>query len=95
MWTEEQQARQMVAQRKERKGYPTDIGDMEWIVVEPLLPGKASPTQGGPSSGHQCTSISGPFTLRVADAAKRFPSLSNGVLLVSSFDTTLLVSDDS
>ena len=42
MWTEEQRARHKVAQRKERKGYPTDISDREWIVVEPLLPGKAS-----------------------------------------------------
>jgi putative transposase len=42
MWTEEQRARHKVAQRKERKGYLTDISDREWIVVEPLLPDKAS-----------------------------------------------------
>ena len=33
--------RHKVAERKERRGYPTDISDQEWIIVEPLLPCKA------------------------------------------------------
>jgi len=41
MWTAEQRARHKVAERKERRGYPTDISDQEWIIVEPLLPCRA------------------------------------------------------
>jgi len=40
MWAAEQRARHKVA-RKERRGYPTDISDKEWKLVEPLLPGVA------------------------------------------------------
>jgi transposase len=39
MWTVEQRTKHKVAQRKERRGYPTDISDKEWKLVEPLLPG--------------------------------------------------------
>jgi putative transposase len=41
MWTVEQRTRHKVAERKERRGYPTDISDQEWIIVEPLLPCRA------------------------------------------------------
>jgi putative transposase len=41
MWTPEQGAQHTVAPRKERRRYPTDISDHEWIIVEPLLPYKA------------------------------------------------------
>jgi transposase len=41
MWAAEQRARHKVAARKERRGYPTDISDKEWKLVEPLLPGAA------------------------------------------------------
>lgn len=37
MWTAEQRTKHKVAQRKERRGYPTDISDKEWKLVEPLL----------------------------------------------------------
>jgi hypothetical protein len=33
MWTEEQRARHKVVERKERRGYPTDISDKEWIII--------------------------------------------------------------
>lgn len=39
MWTAEQRARHKVAKPKERRGYPTDISDREWKLVEPLLLG--------------------------------------------------------
>ena len=41
MWTAEQRARHKVAKSKERRGYPTDISDTEWKLVEPVLPGAA------------------------------------------------------
>lgn len=41
MWTAEQQTRHKVRVPKERKGYPTDMSDQEWKLVEPLLPGAA------------------------------------------------------
>lgn len=41
MWTAEQRARHKVSRPKDRRGYPTDISDMEWKLVEPLLPGAA------------------------------------------------------
>lgn len=37
MWAAEQRARHKVAACKERRGYPTDISDKEWKLVEPLL----------------------------------------------------------
>lgn len=42
MWTAEQRARHKVSMPRERKGYPTDVSDKEWELVEPLLPGAAS-----------------------------------------------------
>lgn len=41
MWAAEQRTRNKVRVPKERKGYPTDISDQEWTLVEPLLPGVA------------------------------------------------------
>ena len=41
MWTAEQRARHKVRVPKERKGYPTDVSDQEWKLIEPLLPGAA------------------------------------------------------
>lgn len=41
MWTAEQRARHKGAPSKARRGYPTDISDKEWKLVEPLLPGAA------------------------------------------------------
>jgi transposase len=40
MWTQEQRVRHKVV-RKERRGYPTDISDKEWKLMEPLLPAPA------------------------------------------------------
>jgi putative transposase len=41
MWTEEQRKQHKVEKAKERRGYPTDISDQEWQLIEPLLPSKA------------------------------------------------------
>jgi len=41
MWAAKQRARHKVRVPKERKGYPTDISDQEWKLIEPLLPGVA------------------------------------------------------
>jgi transposase len=41
MWAEKQRVRHKVAVRKERRGYPTDVTDREWKIIEPLLPGPA------------------------------------------------------
>jgi transposase len=41
MWTAEQRTRHTVSIPKERRGYPTDISDKEWKLVEPLRPGTA------------------------------------------------------
>lgn len=41
MRTPEQRARHKGAVPKARRGYPTDISDREWKLVELLLPGKA------------------------------------------------------
>jgi hypothetical protein len=41
MWTAEQRMRHKVSNPRERRGYPTDISDKEWKLVEPLLPGAA------------------------------------------------------
>jgi putative transposase len=38
MWTAEQRSRHKVRVANERKGYPTDVSDQEWKLVEPLLP---------------------------------------------------------
>lgn len=74
MWTAEQRARHKVAECKERRGYPTDISDQDWVIIEPLLPCKARTgrPQGRTSPGHQCAAISSPFRLRMAHAAQRF-----------------------
>jgi hypothetical protein len=42
MWTGSQRARHKVSMPRERRGYPTDISDKEWKLVEPLLPNVAS-----------------------------------------------------
>lgn len=41
MWAAEQRTRHKVQVPKERKGYPTDVSDQEWKLVEPLLRGVA------------------------------------------------------
>jgi transposase len=41
MWKEEQRVGHKVTVSKQRRGYPTDISDKEWRLVEPLLPGTA------------------------------------------------------
>jgi transposase len=38
MWTQEQRRKQAVVRAEARRGYPTDIKDEEWRVIEPLLP---------------------------------------------------------
>jgi putative transposase len=41
MWTAEQRTRHKVRVPRELKGYPTDVSDQEWKLIEPLLPGVA------------------------------------------------------
>jgi putative transposase len=41
MWIVEQRTRHKVLQCKMRRGYPTDISDKAWKLVESLLPGAA------------------------------------------------------
>lgn len=41
MWTQEQRHKQAVVRTQGRRGYPTDITDEEWRLIEPLLPGAA------------------------------------------------------
>jgi len=41
MWTTEQRTRHKVRVPNERKGYPTDVSDQEWKLIEPLMPGVA------------------------------------------------------
>jgi transposase len=41
MWTQEQQRKQRVVRTGARRGYPTDVKDEEWRLIEPLLPGAA------------------------------------------------------
>lgn len=36
MWTAAQRARHKVRVSEERKGYPTDVSDQEWKLIEPL-----------------------------------------------------------
>jgi putative transposase len=38
MWTPEQRRQQAVVRTKARRGYPTDVQDEEWRLIEPLLP---------------------------------------------------------
>jgi hypothetical protein len=72
MWTAEQRARHKTTRPKEGRGYPPDISDKEWKLVEPLLPG--SPyrvsSKDSTSRGHQCAALPGPFGLRVAHAVQ-------------------------
>ncbi len=41
MWTQENQRKHKVERSKARHGYPTDVSDQEWALMEPLLPGAA------------------------------------------------------
>lgn len=41
MWTQEHERKYKVERSKARRGYPTDVSDQEWALMEPLLPGKA------------------------------------------------------
>ncbi|MES2258906.1 MAG: IS5 family transposase [Pseudomonadota bacterium] len=41
MWTQEQRKRHESSRRKGQGGYPTDMTDQEWKLVEPLLPSAA------------------------------------------------------
>ena len=41
MWTQEQRRKQRVVRTGRRQGYPTDVKDDEWRLIEPLLPGTA------------------------------------------------------
>jgi hypothetical protein len=43
----EQRAQHKAWGSKERKGYPADVSDQKWILIESLLPGAArtEPTQ--------------------------------------------------
>jgi transposase len=41
MWTQEQRRKQAIVRRATRQGYPTDVKDEEWQLIEPLLPGQA------------------------------------------------------
>jgi putative transposase len=38
MWTQEQRRRQAVVRKAGRQGYPTDVKDEEWQLIQPLLP---------------------------------------------------------
>jgi transposase len=38
MWTPEQRRQQAVVRTKARRGYPTDVKDEVWRLIEPLLP---------------------------------------------------------
>jgi putative transposase len=38
MWTPEQRRKQTVVRKARRRGYPTDVKDEEWHLIEPLLP---------------------------------------------------------
>lgn len=38
MWTQEQRTKQRVVRPRERRGYPTDLKEDEWRLIEPLLP---------------------------------------------------------
>lgn len=41
IWTQEQRRKQRVVRTGTRQGYPTDVKDDEWRLIEPLLPGAA------------------------------------------------------
>jgi hypothetical protein len=92
MWTAEQRERHKVARPKERRGYPTDISDKEWNLVDPLLPGVAGI---GPlskviaSRSDQCAALPGPIGLRLIHTAQRFFFLPNSVLVVLSAHAAL------
>jgi putative transposase len=38
--TQEHQRKYKVERSKARRGYPTDVGEQEWALMEPLLPDK-------------------------------------------------------
>jgi hypothetical protein len=37
MWTRQQRRKQKVARARQQQGYPTDLEDEEWRLIEPLL----------------------------------------------------------
>jgi hypothetical protein len=41
MWTQENRKRHEVGRSRGKRGYPTDVKDQEWCLIEPLLPGTA------------------------------------------------------
>lgn len=38
MWTQEHERQPKVERYRAKRGYPTDVGDWEWSLMEPLLP---------------------------------------------------------
>ena len=42
MWTQEHQRKHKVERSRAKRGYPTDLSDQEWALMEPLLPGLAA-----------------------------------------------------
>ena len=42
MWTQEHHRKYKVERSKAKRGYPTDVSDQDWALMEPLLPGLAS-----------------------------------------------------
>lgn len=97
MWAAEQRTRHKVRVPKERKGYPTDISDQEWKLVEPLLPGVAR--TGRPRKTELRQGINALRYLVRSGCEwrmlpNRFPTLPNGLLLVPSPDTALPFPND-
>lgn len=41
MWTEENRSRHKQVRSGDKRGYPTDVSDGEWRLIEPLLPRQA------------------------------------------------------
>lgn len=69
------------------KGYPSDLTDEEWSAVEPFMPkagSTGSPWRTDLREVLNATPPSGSLRLRMADAAHPFPTLADGVLVVSS-----------
>jgi putative transposase len=41
MWTQESRKRHAVGRSRAKRGYPTDVKEQEWCLIEPLLPATA------------------------------------------------------
>jgi putative transposase len=39
MWTQEHRRQHRVGRTRAKRGYPTDVSDVGWALIEPLLPG--------------------------------------------------------